>query len=80
MVRAVWSLVSVVHSRNSPQAVTKLTMKITTRPLRTIGTPTSQSVRHGPAPSIFAASISSCGTSWNMLRMIRTLIARLSVT
>jgi len=33
------------------------------------------SVRQGPAPSILAASISSCGTSWNMLRMIKMLIA-----
>ena len=60
--------------------MTKLTMKMTTRPFRTIGRPTIHSVRQGPAPSIFAASIISCGTSWNTLRMIRTLIARLSVT
>ena len=34
----------------------------------------------GPAPSTFAASNISCGTSWKTLRMIRMLIARLSVT
>ena len=57
------------------QAVTKLTMKMTTRPFRTIGRPISHSVRQWPAPSIFAASIISCGTSWNIERMMRTLIA-----
>ena len=55
-------------------------MKMTTRPLRTIGRPTSHSVRQWPAPSILADSIISCGTSWNMLRMIRMLIASCSVT
>src|SRR4029453_5937097 len=37
MVRTSWSLVSVVHRRYSPQAVTKLTMITTTRPFLTTG-------------------------------------------
>ena len=79
MVRTSWSLVSVVPSRNSPQAVTKLTMKTTTSPLRTSGRQTNQSVRQWPAPSIRAASISSWGTSWKTARMMSTLIAKFSV-
>ena len=54
-------------------------MMTTTRPFLTSGRPTIQSVRQTPAPSMWAASMSSCGTSWNTLRMISTLTARLSV-
>ena len=79
MVLTARSLVSVEHSRYSPQAVTKLTMITTTSPYYAQGKPTTQSVLHGPAPSIRAASINSWGTNWNMLRMISTLMARFRV-
>jgi hypothetical protein len=57
-----------------------LTMKITTRPLRTIGRPTSHSARQRPAPSILVDWIISCGTSWNMLRVTKMLTTSCSVT
>src|ERR1700731_4466879 len=40
------------HKRYSPHAATKLTMKITTSPFRTMGRPISPKARQWPAPSI----------------------------
>jgi len=63
--------------RYSPHAATNINDWITTSPFRTIGRPISHSARQWPAPSILADSNISCGTNWNMLRMIRMLIASL---
>ena len=79
MVRIFWSLVGAVPGRNSPQTVTKLTMKTTTGPLRIRGRHTIRSVDQWSAPSIRAASVGSRSTSWSTARMMRTPIVRLSV-
>src|SRR5215203_5224538 len=56
------SFIRVRARRNSPQALTKLTMMTMTMPLRTSGNTIPSRVRSEPAPSIRAESTSSFGT------------------
>ena len=55
-------------------------MTTTTTPLRMSGIITWISIRHGPQPSIRAASASSAGIVWKIPRMMKTLSASESVT